>query len=273
MTAKRISWYARSLCSALVLGMVIVLSACSVGLPGGIGSSATATPAPTSAPTTPPVQPTATPTTQPPPATQPTSTNFPQKVFDVNLITNGNAEAGPGTNNEINIEPIPGWTRHGSIDVIQYASTSGNYLAVSDSGPADRGKNYFYGGGDGIGNYGDNITTSITQSINLAPFAPILAQKPVHFTLSAWLGGYGGQDDNAKLTVQFLAADGHALGSANLGPVLAAERKNQDGLIQHSTTGTVPTGTMTIMVTLTMTKLAGGDNDGSADYLSLMFQP
>lgn len=92
------------------------------------------------------------------------------------------------------------------------------------------------------------------------------------FTLSGWLDGYSDQDDNAKLTIQFLSATGQALDTASIGPVLSADRKGNTGLVSRTATGSVPAGTTKIKVTLTMTKTDGSDNDGSADNLSLVFQ-
>ncbi len=247
--------------------LLLPLSACS-SLPFG-GSSSTSTP--TSAPThvaaqpTIPALPTGIPTVLP--------TSIPANLLlTQNLIVNGNAEAGPGTTDENTIEPIPGWTRHGSIDVIQYASSSGgSYIGLTDPGPSDRGKNYFYGGVDDVANYGDNTTTSITQTINVSLASVLISQGHIQFTLSGWLGGYGGQDDHAQLTVLFVSSSGQKLSTASIGPVLDADRNQQSGLVARSTTGQVPAATTAIQVTLTMTKVSGSDNDGSADDLSLLF--
>ncbi len=44
--------------------------------------------------------------------------------FGVNLITNGNAEAGDGSPTGA-VVPIPGWTTSGNITVVTYANSSG----------------------------------------------------------------------------------------------------------------------------------------------------
>ncbi len=160
----------------------------------------------------------------------------------------------------------------GSIDIIQYASSSGgNYMGVTDPGPSNRGENYFFGGGDNVANYGDNTITSLTQTINVSQASALISQGNIQFTLSGWLGGYSDQDDHAQLTVQFVSSTGQKLSTASIGPVLAADRNDQSGLVACSTTGQVPAATASIEVTLTMTKEEGDDNDGSADNLSLLF--
>ena len=60
------------------------------------------------------------------------------------------------------------------------------------------------------------------------------------------------------------------LGSAQIGPVLAADRNNNSGLLQRSTSGNVPSGTRVIHVLMTMTREVGLNNDGIADSLSLV---
>ena len=90
------------------------------------------------------------------------------------------------------------------------------------------------------------------------------------FTLSAFLGGYSSQDDNAVLSLSFLGAGGGVLGSAQIGPVLAGERNDATGLLLRSATGVVPIGAQSVNVNLQMTRLAGSYNDGYADNLSLV---
>jgi len=260
---------AKSTLLALLLTLGLLLTACA-GLP--IGGSPTPTAVPTSKAVIP--VPTSVATYIPTSIATYIPTNVASAptnpLSSTNLIVNGNAEAGPGTSDESVVEPVPGWTRHGSVDVIQYAATSGNFVAVTDPGPTDRGKNFFYGGADGLDNFGDNTTTSLTQTINISAASVLITTGSVQYTLSGWLGGFSSQDDNAKLTVQFVGATGQALGTASVGPVLAADRNNNDGLVLRTTTGKVPAGTVAINVVLLFTKVAGGDNDGSADDLSLL---
>ena len=68
-----------------------------------------------------------------------------QGLYGRNLVVNGDAEAGPGMPDpQQKANPITGWTTNGSFTVVQY---SANSISPSDDGRADRGKNYFIGGG------------------------------------------------------------------------------------------------------------------------------
>jgi hypothetical protein len=90
------------------------------------------------------------------------------------------------------------------------------------------------------------------------------------FNLSAFLGGFSSQEDNASLSAIFRNSGGTGLGTFSIGPVTAANRGNTTGLLARSTTGTVPIGTRDILVTLSMTRFSGTANDGYADNLSLV---
>jgi len=74
--------------------------------------------------------------------------------------------------------------------------------------------------------------------------------------------------------VQFTASepDGGSipLETATIGPVTASDRENQTGLLERSTTGTVPASARYALVTLTNTLIAGSLSDGYSDNLSLV---
>lgn len=247
-------------CLASIL--LCALSACT-GLPSAQSVptptptvAATPTPKPTTAPTLPAVVATVIPTAI-----------ASKGLVGPNLIVNGGAEAGPGSSDDSQLVAIPGWTRQGNLNVMNYQSSNDSYMLTTAPGPSDRGKNYFYGGPE---TSTDNTTTSISQAIDISAAGPLIATNQIKFTLSAYLGGYSSQNDNAKLTVQFFSVTGSSLNSVSLGPVLAADRKNTSGLVLRSTNGSIPAGTTKLKITLTMTKTDGSDNDGSADDLSLV---
>jgi hypothetical protein len=238
----------------LYLLFLLLLSACS-GLPTG-GTGGTGETTPTAA--VPPSQP-----------TQPAiPTVNPNQPLNINLIVNGDAESAAGSADDSSLVAIPGWTRHGNFNVMQYQSDDSSYLSTTSPGPSNRGKNFFYGGSE---NGTDNTVTSATQTIDVSAAAVLLSSGKVKFVLSGWLGGYSDQNDNAVLRIQFVGATGQALGQASIGPVQGNARNSTTSLLQRSTNGVVPVGTTKIEVTLTMTKTDGSDNDGSADNLSLLF--
>jgi hypothetical protein len=118
----------------------------------------------------------------------------------------------------------------------------------------------------------NNTSSTASQSIDVSAGSPAIRQGTVCYTLSAYLGGYLDQNDNAQLSLQFLDANGNTLGQAHVGPVLGPARNYQTGLLPVSTTGSVPPQTRTIRVTLTMTRTDPTYNDGYADNLALILQ-
>ena len=192
-----------------------------------------------------------------------------------NLLVNGNAEAAAGSNDgSVVATSIPGWTTTGEANVLTYGA-AGGYPATTDPGPTDRGLNFFAGGPD-------DTTSTFTQTVDLSAYETAIALGHVTLTVSGYLGGYSSQDDNAVLTITFLgglvtdgglAADGGpanvTLGTASIGPVLAADRGSVTGLIFKTATAAVPVGTTSVEAELVMTRLEGTANDGYADNLSV----
>lgn len=185
-------------------------------------------------------------------------------IYGSNLIVNPGAENGPSdADGDTPVSKIPGWTMHGDIDVVPYGANG--VAGPNDPGPADRGKNLFTGGPD-------TPNTSASQVIDVSSSSSDIKSGGVSYTLSGYLGGFSSQEDNAVLVVQFEDSAGKVLATAQIGPVSAADRQNNTGLLQRKTSGKVPPGTVKLVVTLRMTRTAGAYNDGYADDLSLIFQ-
>jgi hypothetical protein len=192
-------------------------------------------------------------------------------VYGANLIVNGNAElvtvngrtVTKAAGSYFTPTPPPDWTVTGSLTEVRYGSES-DVPGPHSPGPAARGNNFFYGGQGGL-------VTSAKQTVDVSLAALGVDAGTVQFTLSAYLGGYARQDDNAKLAATFLDSSGKVLGKAiQIGPVLAVERQSTTGLVPKSTMGQVPPRTRSIVVTLTMTQFSGGYDHGCADNLSLV---
>ncbi len=83
-------------------------------------------------------------------------------------------------------------------------------------GRPDRGKNFFTGG--------DAAISTAAQLIDLRGIAAAIDTGKVRFNLSAWLGGYDGQEDYATVSAVFLSSLAHSLGQVRLGPVTPADR-------------------------------------------------
>ncbi len=105
------------------------------------------------------------------------------------------------------------------------------------------------------------------QEIDVSSAASEVDEGNVLCDLSASLGGFADQDDNATFNVTFLRP-GRVLGSSTLGPVTVVDREGLTRLLSRATTVAVPPQTRTIRVVLTMTSTAPF-NDGYADSLSV----
>jgi hypothetical protein len=176
-----------------------------------------------------------------------------------NLIANPGAEAGKGTATD-SVVKVPDWKQTGAFTAAQYAWDAD--LSTTTPGPTNRGKNYFYGGPSAMLSTGTQLIKVGTGGIS---------SGRVSYVLSAWLGGYSNQPDNAQLIVTFESASGTALKTTKIGPVTVGERHDVSGLFFRQHTGKVPAGTEKIKVELEMMLREGGDNDGLADNLSLVF--
>ena len=180
--------------------------------------------------------------------------------FGTNLIVNGDAESGAATPSGTTVEPVPGWNTAAGFTAVQYADTGG-FPSLTDPGPAVRGSNFFAGGPD-------NSFSEATQSVDVSALSAAFSSGLTPFTLSGYIGGFAGQDDNAVFRANFLDSNGVNLGSAQIGPVSAGDRENQTGLLFRSANGMVPAGTSSVFLDLQMTRLQGSYNDGYADNLS-----
>lgn len=111
-------------------------------------------------------------------------------------------------------------------------------------------------------------TATISNLIN-----PILIDnQKISFNLSAWLGGYYNQDDNARVSITFMDQNNQQTGDTiTLGPVLAADRGNLSSLIFRQTNGLVPIGARSFTITVTITCVFPTTADGASDNIALVF--
>jgi uncharacterized protein (TIGR03437 family) len=194
----------------------------------------------------------------------------PQSLLGANLIVNPGADASPGLNANSTTQvstDLPGWVRSAYLTADSYQDPDGDLFQVT-GGPPDAGANYFYGGLD-VSDDSNPIATAF-QDIDVSSASSLIDSGSVTYALAGWLGGYSGQNDNCVLTVQFQSWSGTVLGTATLGPVMAADRNDNTELLQESTKGNVPSGTRVIHVLMTITRTDGVNNDGLADSLSLV---
>jgi hypothetical protein len=184
--------------------------------------------------------------------------------YGTNLIENGNAELGDGSNGYVYVD-VPGWTRlEGGFTAVSYGTTA--FPGSESPGPDDRGNNFFSGG--------NNYTfSSAFQIIDVSDLAVEIDMGTVNFNLSGYFGGYYDHEDNATLTVLFHDDIGNVLGSAAIGQVSVSDRDTITGLLFRDTQGFLPTETRQIEVLLEMNRVHGSYNDGYTDNLSLVLVP
>lgn len=181
-----------------------------------------------------------------------------------NLIVNGDAETDQGAVGNGSDADVSAWTSEtGAFTIVKYG-THGDYPTNTDPGPANRG-NFFFAGGNSPSSGG-------TQLINVSDCASQIDSGKQKFSLSGFFGGFGSQDDSARLNITFRnSANNALLGTASIGAVSAADRGGSvTGLLSRVTNGTVPIGTRFIEVVLQQTLFVGTANDGYADNLSLV---
>ncbi len=170
--------------------------------------------------------------------------------YGANLITNPGAEDG-----------FAGWTAYADTAPFDAVDYGPNWVTADQPGPVDRGARLFVGGSG-------NAYAAGYQRLDLAAQAGDIGAGRVGYVLSGWLGGWTNQGDNPLVYLSFQDAAGTEVGSALLGPITPAIRNNTTGLFLYETSGALPDATRQVMVTLSMERLSGGDNDGYADNLS-----
>ena len=171
-----------------------------------------------------------------------------QLVGQPNLIVNGGAEIGTGSLDGLAVTSVPGWTVTGLFNEVQYDASDGQgvggWPTFSSPGSADRGQNYFAGGGGGV--------STATQYVNLQRAASQIDGGNVKFNLGAWIGGTGSLTEDATVTATFLNPVGSALGTATLDPVTPAQRNDTTGFLPENAFGTIPRGTTRVEVVMTV---------------------
>ncbi|MDJ1135527.1 phosphoesterase [Streptomyces iconiensis] len=182
-----------------------------------------------------------------------------------NIVVNGGAEDGPG-GSTVPVNSVKGWQiAEGAPALLTYGADSG-YPTHEDPGPPRRGSRFFGGG--------NSPRTTLFQDITLPRTGrtgrgPVDAGK-VRYEVAAHLGGYAGQEDGARLSVEFRDGAGTPLALSVLGPVTAAERNARTGLVPRTAEAAVPPGSRSARVLLVLTRSGGGtSNDGYADAVSL----
>jgi hypothetical protein len=182
-------------------------------------------------------------------------------AYGVNLVVNGNAEAGAASTTGAP-EDAPPWAVSSAFTVVPYGAPG---FPTSSQGPPD-GMNQFFAGGNAA-------SSTATQDIDVSANAADIDAGAVVCDFSAWLGGFADQEDNATMTLIFKAANRTTL-VATLGPVTATDRASLTRLLFRFSSIGIPANTRIITVVLSMQRVAtvGDFNDGYADSLSVVLR-
>jgi hypothetical protein len=175
-----------------------------------------------------------------------------------NLVQNPGGEAIQGADSETAVVPPPEWGTTSNFTAVRYGTTS---FPVSASG----GEVNFLAGGP------SNAGSQAEQVIEVPEAAAEIDAGRVSVRLSALLGGFDTQEDNATVTavLEDESAD-TTFATLQVGPVTAADRSNATTLVPRSTAVVVPSGTRRIRVTITATRVGPGSyNDGYADNVAV----
>lgn len=153
---------------------------------------------------------------------------------------------------------VPGWTLEGGqFGAASYAFRNG-WFSAKTKGPANRGKNYFFGGTTEAAIRGP---ASIgTQTIALP--SSTAGRRAI---LSGWLGNYG--NSRAQVRAQFLDVTGTVLSTIRIGPVVTT---GSSDMVLRSRSATVPASTTQVEVSVNFGPNAARYNLAGADNLSLV---
>ncbi|MCV7020899.1 alkaline phosphatase family protein [Mycolicibacterium aichiense] len=177
-----------------------------------------------------------------------------------NLLTNPGAELGDPAGYGNSTVSVPGWTATGTPTVVQYGELRNawpvglsfawpnlpaivSFPGVNAAPPG--GGAQFFGGGD-------VATSKLSQTVDLSASSAEIDSGTVPFNLNGYLGGYLLDPSFASVKVTFLDQNQLYLGSSTIGPVSNLDRWGQTGFRQRTSIGTVPVGTRSAVVTLTM---------------------
>ena len=175
-----------------------------------------------------------------------------------NLVRNPGAEAIQGADSETAVVPPPEWGTTSNFTALRYGTTT--FPASAPGGET----NFFAGGPS-------NAASLAEQIVDLGEAAAEIDEGRVSVRLSALLGGFDAQEDNATVTAELEDEQADTtLATLAIGPVTAADRSNQTTLLARSTAAVVPAGTRQIRLTIAATREGPGSyNDGYADNVAL----
>jgi len=185
-----------------------------------------------------------------------------------NLVENGDGEGSAGSPTGARVFSAD-WFTIPQFTVVSYGAVGGFPGVLSPTVPINHGANFFAGG---------KAALSFTyRYIELPPISSSIDAGAVKYVLSADLGGFQSQDDNARVIAGFYDVNVVTLGiTTTIGPVLAADRADVTGF-RHvaSAPAVVPAHAHWVYLEIDLTRVSavGPYNDGYADNVSLILLP
>ena len=181
-----------------------------------------------------------------------------------NIVPNGDAEAGPGATSDSTTQPPPSWESVPNFTAVVYGT--GAFPTAADSTAINGGRNFFAGGPDN--GFGD--ISGGQQRIDISQAAPEIDAGNVQAVLSADLGGFETQDDQASVSAIFTDPTGQSFGGlATLEPVTPADRGGRTGFVRRQACTTINPGAREVFVSVITQRAAGFYNDGYADNVDI----
>ncbi len=177
-------------------------------------------------------------------------------------LSNPDAETGTCSTTVGTGNTPPGWTLTNTPQQICYGAAGGYPTAAQGPSTPDTPGGAFFDGGQ-------TASAAMSQTVDVTTSAGAIDAGTMPYRLSGWLGGFSSQNDRAGVVATFRSASGTALGTATLAPVTAAQRGNATELLRESAAGTVPSGTRSILFTVSFTRAAGTECDGYVDDMAM----
>jgi PE family/Phosphoesterase family len=203
------------------------------------------------------------------PLIAPGAPGTPATPMSQNLLVNPRFEVADPSVSGYSGVTIPGWTVTGTPTVIPYGTPRAilpfaiqlpdlpKFLGFPQHAPP--------GGGNNFAGGGPVATSTISQTVDLTGAAG------TPYTLSADLGGRLLNPSSASVNITFYSSTGAVLGTGSTGSVTLLDRLGFTEFQPRETSGTIPVGTTSAVVTTTFADrcpVLGHYNDAYADNVS-----
>jgi hypothetical protein len=184
-----------------------------------------------------------------------------------NLLVNGGFEGANASGAANSAPDIPGWEETGAITFTRYGAASHLYMpSVADSPRYGTGGSSYLLGGKSAATGG---VTAAAQTVDVSAAGASIDAGKATAGLSAYLGGALAYNDRMAARADFLGADGAVLGSLEIGPVTADDRRGLTTMLRRAGAAPLPSGTRRIRVTLTSTDEDKTYSSATADNVKL----